>query len=520
MRLRSCVAALVLLTGCERRPDPALAFAGLIPKPVSAVPAAGTFTITDATVIVAPPGQAGQVADQLAARLRIATGFTLPVVPEAAGNAIVFASGGDSALGAEGYELTVTEQGVRIEAPAAAGLFYGAQTLRQLLPPAIERPDRQRGRWRIAAGTIRDYPRYRWRGAMLDVSRHFFGADEVKRFIDLLAAYKMNVLQLHLSDDQGWRIEIASWPRLTEVGSLTSVGGGPGGFYTQAQYRELVEYAGARFIMVIPEIDLPGHTNAALVAYPELNCNGKVPVAYTGIATGFSSLCVRRPVTLRFVADVVREVAAITPGPYIHIGGDEAEATLPRDYEAFIDSVEGIVRAQGKTMIGWEEIASAPIDSGTIVQHWRSPDLAITGVSRGAAIVMSPSTRVYLDMKYDSATVTGQNWANYIEVDTAYAWDPVTRVAGLDAARVLGVVAPLWTETVSTMDQVEYLLFPRLIAVAEVAWSPADAREWGDFRVRLGRHDARMTAMGIDFYRSPRIPWQDAPSTPAARPVP
>ncbi len=512
-----------LLAACEHGPDPAAAFAGVIPKPVSVVPGAGHFTLTDATVIVAPPASqaAVDVAHHLSESFGAATGFALPVGPDSTGNAIVLVPGGDSALGGEGYELTVTEQGVRIEAASPAGLFYGVETLRQLLPPAIERPDRQRARWRVASGVIRDYPRYRWRGAMLDVSRHFFSVDEVKRLIDLYAAYKLNVLQLHLSDDQGWRIEIVSWPRLAEVGGLTQVGGGQGGFYTKAQYRDLVEYARQRFITVIPEIDLPGHTNAALVAYPELNCNGKVPVPYTGIETGFSSLCTRRPVVMRFVADVIRELAAITPGPYIHIGGDEADVTLPRDYVAFIDSVERIVRAQGKTMIGWEEIASAPIDSGTIVQHWRSADMAVTGASKGASIVMSPSVHVYLDMKYDSATVLGQNWAGYIDVDTAYVWDPVTSIPALGADDVLGIVSPLWTETVSTLDDAEYLLFPRLVAIAEVAWSPAGAREWNEFSRRLGRHDARMTAMGIDFYRSPRIPWQAAPShTSPASPSP
>ena len=467
-----------------------------------------------------PPAsaEAAGVARYLAATFAVSTGFGLAIGADPTADAIVLALDGDSALGSEGYELTVTERGVRISAAAPAGLFYGVQTLRQLLPPAIERPELQRERWTIATGAIRDYPRYHWRGAMLDVSRHFFGVEDVKRFIDLMAAWKLNVMQLHLSDDQGWRIEIASWPRLTEVGALTAVGGGPGGFYTQAQYRDLVEYARQRFITVIPEIDLPGHTNAALVAYPELNCNGKVPVPYTGIATGFSSLCVRRPATMRFVADVIRELAATTPGPYIHIGGDEADVTLPREYVAFVDSLERIVRAQGKTMIGWEEIASASIDTGTVVQYWRSAAMAATGASKGARIILSPSPRVYLDMKYDSATLLGQNWAGYIDVDTAYAWDPGTILPAPAANAVLGIVAPLWTETVSTTKEAEFLLFPRLVAIAEVAWSPADAREWGEFSRRLGRHGARMSAMEIDFYRSPRIPWTDVSShtTPAS----
>lgn len=485
-----------LLAGCERGPNPAVAYAGIIPKPVSAVPSTGTFTLKNSNAL-----------------------FALPVGSDTTGSGVSFVLLPDSSLGAEGYEVSVGAEGVRVTAPTPAGLFYGAQTLRQLLPDSVQRGEA--GRWPIATGVIRDYPRYAWRGAMLDVARHFFSVEDVKRFIDLLAAYKMNVLQLHLSDDQGWRIEIVSWPRLTSVGGLTEVGGGAGGFYTQAQYREIVAYAAERFITVVPEIDMPGHTNAALVAYPELNCNGKDPVAYTGIAVGFSSLCIRRPVVMQFVRDVVRELAAMTPGGYIHIGGDEASSTLPRDYAAFVGSVESIVRAQGKEIIGWEEIAQAPIDSAAIVQHWRSGDLAVLGASKGARILMSPSTRVYLDMKYDAATKPGQNWANYIEIDTAYMWDPVSRIPALNAEQVLGIVAPLWTETVTTWDEAEFLLFPRLPAIAEVAWTPASDREWGEFSQRLGRHGARMTAMGIDFYRSPRVPWPDAsPNTQPASPVP
>ncbi len=356
---------------------------------------------------------------------------------------------------------------------------------------------------------------------MLDVARHFFSVADVRRFIDQLARYKMNVLQLHLSDDQGWRIEIVSWPRLAAVGGLSAVGGGAGGYYTQAQYREIVGYAAERFITVIPEIDMPGHTNAALVAYPELNCNGKVPVPYGGIAVGFSSLCTRKAIVTQFVTDVIGELAAMTPGGYIHIGGDEASSTMPKDYVAFIAMVQRIVRAQGKEMIGWEEIAQAPLDSGTLVQHWRSGDMTMLGAAQGARVLLSPSTRVYLDMKYDSATTLGQNWANYVEVDTAYMWDPVTRIPALDTTLVRGIVAPLWTETVATWPEAEFLLYPRLLAIAEVAWSPAGDREWGEFSRRLGAHGARMTAMGIHFYRSPRVPWTDAPpdSHPAS-PIP
>ena len=483
VRRASWVVLALVLAACDRGPDPALAYGGIIPKPVSAVPGSGIFPIKSAKPL-----------------------FHAPIGRDTAGSGISFVLTTDSALGAEGYELTVSEQGVRIAAASSAGLFYGGQTLRQLLPPSAELQHGD-GSWQVPVGVVRDHPRFAWRGAMLDVARHFFTVDDVKRLIDLIAAYKLNVLQLHLSDDQGWRIEIKSWPRLTSIGGLTEVGGGEGGFYTQEQYREIVAYAADRFITVIPEIDLPGHTNAALVAYPELNCNGKDPVPYTGIAVGFSSLCTRKPVVMQFARDVIHEVAAMTPGPYLHIGGDEADATLPREYAIFIGRVGEIVRAEGKTMTGWEEIAQADIDSGTVVQLWRSADLAVLGASKGARVVVSPSPHVYLDMKYDSTTALGQNWAGYIEVDTAYVWDPATQAPALVASDILGVTATLWTETVTTMDEAEYLLFPRLAAIAEVAWTPPVDRQWDEFKVRLGRHGARMTARGINFYRSAQIPW-------------
>ena len=222
--------------------------------------------------------------------------------------------GSDPALGEEGYELTIAPDGVTITAAGPAGLFYGVQTLRQLLPPQIEQATAQAGPWTLPAGTIRDTPRFEWRGAMLDVARHFFGVADVKRYIDLLAYYKLNRLHLHLSDDQGWRIAINSWPNLAEYGGSTQVGGGAGGYYTQAEYADIVAYAQQRYIMIIPEIDLPGHTNAALASYAELNCNDVAPPLYTGTEVGFSSLCADKAITYTFVDDVMRELAALTPG--------------------------------------------------------------------------------------------------------------------------------------------------------------------------------------------------------------
>ena len=299
-------------------------------------PATGAFLLTEATRIEVEPADEERMAlgQYLAARLRTPTGFPLPVsaaagVP-AAGAIRLTTANPDATLGEEGYELRITAESVTLAAAQPAGIFHGLQTIRQLLPAAIEQATLQPGPWPLAAGTVRDQPRFAWRGAMLDIARHFFGVEILERYIDLLAYYKLNRLHLHLADDQGWRIVIDAWPQLALHGGSTQVGGGPGGYLTKAQYAGVVAYARARYITIIPEFDVPGHTNAALTSYPELNCNGVAPPLYTGTDVGFSSLCIDLPITERFVTEVVAELAALTPGPYLHMGGDEAAATDPR----------------------------------------------------------------------------------------------------------------------------------------------------------------------------------------------
>jgi hexosaminidase len=411
----------------------------------------------------------------------------------------------------EGYDLTIAPDGIVLTAPAPAGVFHGVQTLRQLLPPAVEYTAALRVPLSVPAGRVVDRPRFAWRGAMLDVSRHFFEVRDVKRYIDLMAMYKLNRLHLHLSDDQGWRIEIRSWPRLATHGGSTQVGGGTGGYYTQEQYAEIVAYASDRFIVVVPEIDMPGHTNAALASYPELNCDGQAPPLYTGIRVGFSTLCADREITYTFVDDVVREIAALTPGPYFHIGGDEVEELTDAQYRAFIERVEGIVRSHGRTMVGWTEIAPAALHPTTLVQHWRPGEIWSArmqdAVARGARVVMSPAPNVYLDMKYDSTTVPGLAWAGYIDVRTSYAWDPASVIDGVGERSIAGVEAPLWSETLGTIRDVEYMAFPRLASVAEVGWSPVSSRSWDEYRLRLAAQAPRWVALGVNFHRSPQVPW-------------
>lgn len=504
-------------------------FESIIPKPVSASAEGNAFVLTGDTKVVVQ-GQDSSlkgVADFLAGKLRAATGFDIPVSTDGGSDAasIVLRLADHADLGAEGYILAIDKNRIEISARSAVGVFWGAQTLRQLLPEAIEETSPVGNTdWEIATGTIRDYPRYAWRGSMLDVARHFFSVAEVKRYIDLISLYKMNMLHLHLSDDQGWRIEIKSWPNLAKIGGKTEVGGGAGGFYTQEDYAEIIDYARSRFITIIPEIDMPGHINAALVSYRELNPgppinrepgsrNDSRPtpgVVYTGIEVGFSTLDIRKDVTFRFVNDVLRELADMTPGPYLHIGGDEAAVTRKPDYIAFINRFKEIVDAQGKKMIGWEEIAQADLDSTVTVQHWHSQEYAKMAAAQGAKLVYSPAQKVYLDMQYDSTTELGLHWAAYIEVDSSYMWDPATRVPGVNPEQIRGVEAPLWSETLENMDDVEYMLFPRLPGVAEIGWTKSEDRNWDDYKVRLAHHAGRWDAMGINYYRSPKVPWQKA----------
>lgn len=485
----------------------------LIPKPTSVIQTEGVFSLTPTTTIYvqADNEELLNIGRYLAERLRLATGYGLAV--EAAegersnGHIYLTLSNSDLQLGDEGYELTITPEFVALSAHQPAGLFRGVQTMRQLLPPSIEAATVQDGRWELPTGTIRDYPRFGWRGAMLDVSRHFFGVEDVKQFIDWIAYYKLNRLHLHLTDDQGWRIMIESWPNLAEYGGSTAAGGGAGGYYTQADYVEIVAYAQSRYIMVIPEIDMPGHTNAALASYAELNCDGVAKPLYTGVDVGASALCVEKEITYTFIDDVIREMAAITPGPYIHIGGDEAFKVKAPQYIPFIERVQSIVLSYGKQMIGWEEIAQARLLPTTIAQHWHN-ELARTAAEQGAKVILSPASRSYLDMQYDESTPIGQHWAGYVEVDAAYSWDPATQINGVGEADIAGVEAPLWTETIATIDDVGFMVFPRLPGIAEIGWSAADGRDWNEYCHRLAAHGPRMAAMGINFYPSPLIPWQ------------
>lgn len=485
----------------------------IIPAPVSITLDSGrAFTVDAATHVSIDAGadaEVARIAQFTTALLRQGGGPPVRTLragsaPEA--GAIHLALATDARFGAEGYELVVEPTRITVRAATPAGLFYASQSLRQLMPWSVEHGAALGRRMRIPVARVTDAPRFGWRGLMLDIARHYLPMEDVKRFVDAMALYKLNRLHLHLADDQGWRIDIRAWPALARIGGSTQVGGGPGGFWTQAEYAELVRYAAERYITVVPEIDMPGHSNAARASYGALNCDGKPVPLYTGTRVDLGNLCITADSTWRFIGDVVRELAALTPGPWLHIGGDEVKGFTRSQYHGFIERVQDTVRAAGKRMIGWGEIAAARLDTTTVSQIWIK-DSSVVHTRRGGRVIMSFAEHAYLDMKYDSNTVTGLLWAGAVSVRRSYDWNPATLRPGIGESAILGVEGPLWGETVTRRSEYEFQAFPRLIALAEVGWSPQSARRWSDFAARLGQHGPRLQAIGINFHRADEIPW-------------
>ncbi|NHC44507.1 family 20 glycosylhydrolase [Motilibacter aurantiacus] len=521
----------------------------VIPLPQSLSLREGSFTLTAGTRIVSASG-ALPVAQQLADVLRPSTGYALPVSTGApAAGTLALALDGPASLGDEGYTLDAGAGGVVIRAHTAHGAFNGVQTLRQLLPAWVESPTVQPGPWTVPGVAISDTPRFGYRGAMLDIARHFQTVDTVKQIIDDIAAYKINTLHLHLADDQGWRIAIEGRPELTTIGAQFGIDNSPGGYWTQAQYVEVVQYAASRFVTIVPEIDTPGHTNAAIMSYadihPDINCSANKPPKWnlTG-DVGYSALCPDSPNTWALLTDVINQLSALTPGPYYHIGGDEVPTTIltQQQYADFINREAPIVGAAGKIVMGWNEISEGdfgrPGMPQGVVQFWGTGgtgsggDSARRAVQKGMKVVMSPADRAYVDQKYVTTRTTnpngpvtpiGLNWAcpRGCDVDTAYNWDPATLVPArttstgeqlpaVTESDVIGVEGALWSETVKNLSDAEYLYFPRLPAIAELGWSPASGpgRTFDEFKVRLAAQGARWTAAGVNFYPSPLVPWR------------
>lgn len=498
-------------------PSTDLSKVSLIPKPLKTIPTNSAFALDQFTAIYTSKNATGfeEVGTFLATKLKDKINLSIPVNSEGSNTIerVIYINQSDSTdlETPEAYQLYINQDSIIINSNTAEGAFRGIQTLRQLVPLKSNDTLAPQKIWPVPSGKIIDNPNFAYRGSMLDVARHFFSVDDVKKYIDLLSYYKINVLHLHLSDDQGWRIEIKSWPMLTEIGGSTEVGGEAGGFYTQEDYKEIVRYAAERYMTVIPEIDMPGHTNAASVSYPFLNGNGKTPKLYEGMRVGFSTFDTRKDTVYAFIDDVVEEIAAITPGPYFHVGGDESHVTKKKDYIHFINKVEKIVQKHGKRMIGWDEVAIADVDSTSISQWWASEENAKKAVDKGMQIIVSPAKKAYLDMEYDTLSKFGLHWAAYIPVDTAYIWTP--EEYGIPLENILGIEAPLWSETISNIDELEYLAFPRIIGYSELSWSIKENRNWEDYKVRLADQAPFLDRMDVKYYPSALIDWKKSEYT-------
>lgn len=506
----------------------------LVPQPVEVLEQAGQFELRPGAAIRCPPEilATGRV---LAAYLRPATGFELPVAagPAAAGDIVLgLAAGGRGT--AEGYELEVTPTTVRLTGDSGKGLFWGLQTLRQLLPPAIYRAAPMPGPWVLPAVRIKDQPRFRWRGMHLDCSRHFLPKEFVKKFIDLLALHKLNTLHWHLTDDQGWRLEIRRYPRLAEVAAWrdqTMLGhhnNQPrrfdntrhGGFYTQEDVREIVAYAAQRHIVIVPEIEMPGHSQAVLAAYPELGCTGGPYQVRQVWAISEDVLCAGNEKVFAFIEDVLDEVLELFPGEFIHVGGDEclkprwqacprcqariAAEGLKDEHELqsyFIRRVERFLNSRGRRLIGWDEILEGGLAPNASVMSWRGIEGGVKAAQAGHDVVFATNQFTYFD-HYQSADPWREPLAigGCLPLAKAYSHEPVPATFTPEqAAHVLGAQGQLWTEYLADPKQVEYMAFPRLTALAEVAWTPAARKDYGDYLARLAAHLRRLDALDVNY---------------------
>ena len=534
-----CFAALIFAPAVLRA-----AGISVIPQPVSLETHAGVFRLDSRIVIAVPAGapDVRQTAEYLAHAVAAPTGWQLKIAESARRpprrNAIVLSLTTQTAapVHPDGYELTVTPRVVRIQSPTPAGVFYGVQTLLQLLPPEIESPSRRDAAWTAPCVHIVDYPRYAWRGLMLDVSRHFFTKEFVEQYIDRMARYKMNVFHWHLTDDNGWRIEIKSLPQLTKVGAwrvprLAWWGGREapregeaatdGGFYTQDDIREVVAYARQRFVTVVPEIEMPGHALAALAAYPELSCTGGP--FYVDPGTHFyrkidNAFCPGNEKTFEFIDKVFSEVAPLFPSQYVHIGGDECFKgfwqTCPKCQRRMSDEhlanveelqsylvrrAEKILESKGKKLIGWDEILEGGLAPNAAVMSWRGMDGGIAAAKLNHQVVMTPTSFVYLDYYQGDPSLEPMTFGRLL-LSTCYRFEPTPE--GVDPKYILGGQGNLWTESVPNPRHAEYMTWPRAFALAEVFWSPKDSRNWDSFVSRVEAQFPRLDAAQVSYART------------------
>lgn len=508
----------------------------------------GAFVLDGETKIIAATDEPQRIAAYLAEKIAPATGIQLKIAESGKDNTIELELNEtkDTVLGEEGYKLDVTDKKVTILANEPAGLFYGVQTLLQLLPAGIESDEQQDANWRIPVVSITDYPRFGWRGLMLDVSRHFFTKEEVMTFIDEMARYKYNRFHWHLTDDQGWRIEIKSLPKLTSVGAwrVPRVGkwgtfepaqpgeaATDGGFYTQEEIKEVIQYAKDRYIEIMPEIDVPGHSSAALAAYPELSVTQDTTMRVSP-GNKFSTWHGNGTFTMHidnnldpsneevytFLDKVFTEVAELFPFEYIHMGGDEAykgywekdpecQALMKRlnlkDAQAlqayFNSRVNNIIRSKGKKMIGWDEILEGGLPEGGAVMSWRGTKGGVAASQQNAFVVMTPSPIAYLDLYQGDPAVEPPTYS-MARLRDSYNWDP--HVEGANPEYILGGQGNIWTEQIPAKPQMEYMAYPKVFALAETYWSPNERKDWPSFVSRVEYHFERFDVAGINYAKS------------------
>lgn len=540
---------------------------GIIPAPVSQTVSEGLFVIKPNTEIGYSDESLKGLAQMLSEEIESVSGMKLASASCKESNCIIFLeltspdefadmpksyglSPKDGDPADERYSLSIQKENIYIKAPAPEGIYRGITSLKQIVGSNSEPID---GKIYLPLMEVKDSPRYAWRGLSFDVSRCFFDVDEAKQVIDMAALYKMNVLHMHLSDNQGWRIEIKKHPKLTEVGGNLPLNGRKVGFYTQEQFKDLVNYANERYITIIPEVDLPGHTAAVFAAYPELKnaVHFKTKVNIPGQA--FNALDVDDPKAMQFTEDVIAELSALAPGSYIHIGGDEAVG-LPHDkFIRYVNAAREMVKKNGKKMVGWQETARAGIGEGDVIQHWihmkqslestidnkrdipenmreamklfvefmkEAPKDPGLGVSKGAKVILSPSSYVYLDIPYKEMSIDSTQNADRERlglvaygrqgIDEMYNWDPMTFNPTVEdpVKDVAGVEAAIWCETIENASDLQFLLMPRLAGVAEKGWSVVEKTNWDEYKVRLGAHSPIWEKMNWNYFKSSMVDWK------------
>ena len=514
----------------------------IIPRPRAGSLRRGSFLINRETSVSSPGANVTTFPEEyLAAQLRRVTGYPVPLGTARVGtslNTITFAR--DDSLESEGYRLDVTPEGVRVRAATDAGAFYAVQTIMQMLPPEVFGTTKANGvRWTIPCGTIEDAPRFPWRGVHLDVSRHFFPPSFMYRLIDILAEHKLNVFHWHLTDDQGWRIEIKKYPKLTSVGAWRANREGIewnlrdpqhegekatyGGYYTQDEIRSIVRYAAQRNVTIVPEIEMPAHTTAALAAYPQFSCKGVPLTVTTGALWPITDIfCAGNDSTFIFLEDVLTEVFDLFPGTYVHIGGDEADKTnwktcpkcqarmkqegLPDENALqswFMARIAGFARSKGRRVIGWDEILDGGLAPGAAVMSWRGSEGGLLAARLGHDVVMTPGSSTYLNALQGRPEYEPPAGGGYLPLRKVYAFEPVPDSLTCDeTSRILGGEACLWSEYVADSTRAEYMLLPRLSAISEVFWSPAAERSAGDFFGRIGQQLKRYSAAHYTYAKS------------------